>query len=351
VNHKRLLLSLPARIAQHLVFWGLAYYILVRVFASSSEIQVTDHLYTMVFVVTIATCVYLNLLLLIPFFLNRGKYLLHVVMLALCLVAVTLLNQFTFSRIIDYILPGYYFISYFSFTDILKFMVVFTGITSLLKLSKGYFLLLESRNELVKLQKERTESELMALRAQVNPHFLFNSLNSIYALVLKHSGQAPETILKLSDLLRYVLYETRRERVALSAELEHMQQYVALQGLRSGPDTSVHLEIQGEPGTMKIAPLLFLPLIENSFKHGIKGATGPAFVNMEWTIEKGSVRFLIENNKGLTDELPGEDHHGIGLENLRKRLSMDYPGKHRLEITGTESRFKAELLILQEDET
>ena len=179
MNHKRLLLSLPARIAQHLVFWGLAYYILVRVFASSSEIQVTDHLYTMVFVVTIATCVYLNLLLLIPFFLNRGKYLLHVVMLALCLVAVTLLNQFTFSRIIDYILPGYYFISYFSFTDILKFMVVFTGITSLLKLSKGYFLLLESRNELVKLQKERTESELMALRAQVNPHFLFNSLNSI----------------------------------------------------------------------------------------------------------------------------------------------------------------------------
>ena len=347
----RLLLKpVLARIIQHVAFWSLAYYILVHVFASSSEIQSTDFIYTAVFLLTIAIVVYFNLVLLIPGFLNRGRYLSYGLLLFSGIIAGTFLNQFTFSHIIDFFLPGYYFISYFNFADLLKFMTAFVGITSLFKLSKGYFLLLEARGQLMQLQKERSEAELQALRAQINPHFLFNSLNSIYALVLKHAPQAPETILKLSDLLRYVLYETGRERVDLTTELDHMKEYVDLQRLRSGPQVKIEVIITGEAKNRKTAPLLFLPLIENSFKHGIKGETGPAFVTMEWTIKPGSIRFVVENNKGHTDELPG-DRHGIGLENLEKRLRMAYPGNHRFEISETENRFKAELLIMDEDET
>jgi sensor histidine kinase YesM len=343
--------SVPARIAAHLSFWALSYYILVHVFASSSEIQSTDYIYTTVFLITIAAGVYINLFLLIPVFLNKGKFISYGCLLVICISASAWFNQLTFSHIIDVILPGYYFISYFSFKDILKFMVAFTMATSLIKLSKGYFLLLETRNQLMTMQKEKSESELQALRAQVNPHFLFNSLNGIYAMVLKRSDQAAETILKLSDILRYILYETRKDRVELATELGQMQNYIGLQKIRSGPNATIEVTVNGEPKNRTIAPLLFLPLIENSFKHGIKGETGPVFVFIEWTIEEDFIRFTAENNKGQLDDRPVDEHSGIGLENLKKRLAMTYPRNHHFEITETKDRFKAELLIQTGNET
>jgi sensor histidine kinase YesM len=345
MNFQAIYHSAPARILQHLVFWGLSYYILVHVFASSSEIQSTDHIYTVVFIFTIAVGVYTNIFILIPIFLNKGRYVSYVLLLALCIGASSYLNQLTFSHIIDFFLPGYYFISYFRFIDILKFMVAFILATSLIKLSKGHFQLLEARNQLIQIQREKSESELQALRAQVNPHFLFNSLNSVYALVLKRSDKAAETILRLSDILRYILYETRKERVELSTELAHMQDYIALQQIRSGPAAKIEVKVNGEPKNREIAPLLFLPLIENSFKHGIKGDTGPAFVFMEWTIEDDFIRFVTENNKGHANEVSGDKNTGIGLENLKKRLNMAYPGKHSFEIIEMEDRFRTDLVI------
>ena len=342
--------SFPARLILHLAFWGLSYYILVHVFASSSEIQPTDHIYTAVFLLIIAIGVYINLYLLIPLFLNKRKYLLYGILLILCIAGSTYLNQLTFEHIIDFILPGYYFISYFVFIDLLKFFTAFIGITSLIKLSKGYFMLLEARNQLMKIQKEKSEAELNALRVQVNPHFLFNGLNSIYSLVLNHSGKAPETILKLSEILRYILYETRKEQVDLKTELGYMQNYIDIQKLRSGPLAKIEVSIAGNPDNRKIAPLLFLPLIENSFKHGIKGETGSVFVVMEWTIGKDFIRFVAENNKGA-DDAGLDRHQGIGLENLKQRLNLVYPGKHHFKITETEDRFKVELKIQTTDET
>ena len=343
--------SIPARVLLHLAFWGLSYYILVHVFASSSEVQATDHIYTAVFLSTIAAGTYINLYLLIPLFLNKRKYILYSLMLIAVVFAAAWFNQLCFSHFIDVLLPGYYFISYFDFTDILKFMAAFTGITSLIKLSKGHFHLLEARNQLIRLQNEKSEAELQALRAQINPHFLFNSLNSIYNQVLKKSDQAPETVLKLSEILRYILYETRKEKVELTTEIGYMQDYISLQRLRSGTNATIKVRISGEMKNRKIAPLLFLPLIENSFKHGIKGETGPVFVTFEWIANGDSVRFTAENNKGRTDDDEMEQHQGIGIENLRKRLDMAYQTKHHFEISETENRFKVSLTIQTADET
>jgi sensor histidine kinase YesM len=336
---------------QHLAFWGFSYYILVHVFASSSESQPADHIYTAVFLLTIAIGVYINLYLLIPLFLNKGKYFFYGLFLPACILGSTYLNQLTFEHIIDFFLPGYYFISYFDFFDLLKFFSAFIVITSLIKLSKGYFLLMEARNQLMKMQKEKSEAELNALKVQINPHFLFNGLNSIYSLVLNNSARAPEMILKLSEILRYIIYETRNDLVDLNTELEYMQHYTDIQKLRSGPMAKIEVKVTGNPRNRKIAPLLFLPLIENSFKHGIKGETGPTFVIMEWTIGEGFIRFEIENNKGQYDEIELNQHHGIGLENLEQRLNMTYPGKHQFEITKTKDRFKVVLQIQTAHET
>jgi sensor histidine kinase YesM len=342
---------MPSRIVQHLAFWGLAYYILVHLFASSGEIQPADHIYTVIFLVTVAAGVYVNLLVLIPLLLNRGRFILYGIALATCVVATAGFNQVTFSHLVDYLLPGYYFISYYSFTDILKFMAAFFGLTSLLKLARGYFLLMEARNELMQLQKEKSDAELQALRAQVNPHFLFNSLNSIYALVLKKSDNAPETVLRLSEILRYILYETRKEQVELATEIRYMQDYISLQRLRCGALATIDVHVSGEADRRMIAPLLFLPLLENCFKHGIKGETGPSFVRIAWEILDGSVRFTAENNKGETDDPEPEQRQGIGIENLRKRLGLAYPGKHHLEISDRNDRFTVTLTIQTSHET
>ena len=336
---------------QHLAFWGLSYYVLIHVFASSSEIQPADHLYTGIFLLTLAVAVYLNLYLLIPHLLNRKKFIPYAVSLVLCIASGAYLNQVTFGHFIDIILPGYYFISYFDYTDLLRFFSAFIGITSLIKLSKGYFLLLETRNQLMRIQKEKSDAELNALKVQINPHFLFNGLNSIYSLVIHHSGEAAGTILKLSDILRYILYETRNETVDLKKELDYMQDYIHIQKLRSGPLATIEVRISGDPGDRKITPLLFLPLIENSFKHGIKGDTGSTFVNLEWTIGEGFVRFVAENNRGSRGENENDGKGGIGLWNLEQRLKLTYPGRHQLKITETEDRFKVELTIHTNHET
>lgn len=346
-----ILRSLPSRILQHLAFWGLAYYILVHLFASSGEIQPADHIYTAIFLVTVAAGVYVNLAVLIPHLLNPGRFFLYSLALAACVVAGAGFNQLTFSHLVDYILPGYYFISYYSFADILKFMGAFFALTSLLKLARGYFLLMEARNELMQLQKEKSDAELQALRAQVNPHFLFNSLNSIYALVLKRSDKAPETVLRLSEILRYILYETRKEQVELATEIRYMQDYISLQRLRCGEQATIEVSVAGGADRRKTAPLLFLPLIENCFKHGIKGETGPSFVRIAWEIGDRTLRFTTENNIGETDDPEPEQRHGIGIENLRKRLALAYPGKHHLEISDHNDRFIVTLTLESNHET
>lgn len=351
MNFQLLFKSSVFRIILHAGFWGLSFYMLVHVFTSSSNIEPTDYIYTAVFLLTIAVGVYINLYLLIPLLLNKGKYFEYALFLVLCIMGSTYLNMMTFEHLIDFFLPGYYFISYFEFIDLLKFFTAFILVTSLIKLSKGYFLLLETRNQLMKIQKEKSEAELNALKVQVNPHFLFNGLNSIYSLVLKHSEKAPDTILKLSEILRYIIYETGKEEVDLKREIEYMQHYIDIQKLRSGPQAKIEVRISGDPDKRKIAPLLFLPLIENSFKHGIKGETGPTFVIFEWTVEEGFIRFVAENNKGKSDLEDIGKHSGIGLQNLKQRLDMTYPGKHIFEITETDDRFKAALHIKTGNET
>jgi sensor histidine kinase YesM len=333
------------RTLQHILFWTASFIFLVNFFSTSNRVEKIDYIYTLLFHGSLLAAVYVNIWILIPKVLQKGKYLIY----SGCLIALIYLaahfNQLTFNHLVDLVLPGYYFISYYEITDILKFIFVYVALTSLLKLSKGWFLLSQAEKKLMMIRQEKVESELTALKSQINPHFLFNSLNNIYSLSMGESGKASAAILRLSDLMRYILYESNEEKVLLQKEIAFLENYVDLQRLRSDRHSRITFGLGGAPGELKIAPLLFLPLFENSFKHGIKGDPAGGYVNIRMDIREHGLELSLGNNKGKIDHYGDLGNPGIGLANVQRRLELIYPGKHHLEIDDTGTEFNVKLTL------
>jgi hypothetical protein len=344
-NKLHILGILQNRFLQHFLFWSISFFVLANLFASSGNIQKIDYIYTVIFHLPILIGVYINIIFFVPRFLEEKKYLYYLIWVIITIACCTQFNIFFFDKLINYILPGYYFISYYGFFDILKFVVIYFAVSSLLKFSKSWFLLSDTNRRLSQLQKEKIETELKALKGQINPHFLFNSMNSIYSLALSRSEKTPEIILKLSDIMRYIIYEANTDFVDLSKEINYLNDYIDLQKLRTDNRATIKFEIVGSLDKVKVAPLLFFPLVENSFKHGVKGSTGKSFINIELLLDDASIRFTIENNLGLIDNVERKEYKGIGLDNVKKRLEMTYPDKHEFSIFKNEDTFKVELKI------
>jgi two-component system, LytTR family, sensor kinase len=192
------------------------------------------------------------------------------------------------------------------------------------------------------IEKEKLESELKMLRFQVNPHFLFNTLNNIYSLVYKKSDSAPEAILKLSALMRYMLYESEGSRVALSKELDYLQNFVELQRLRLVSNQQVKMIVEGDADGYEIAPLLLVPFIENAFKHGTR-ASKDTTINISILINAGLLTFSCVNDfdPGMISQV----NSGIGMNNVKKRLEMLYNGRYNLNIDMADSRYKVILTL------
>ena len=213
------------------------------------------------------------------------------------------------------------------------------------KFANDYFL----REDAVKMmEKKQVESELNFLKSQINPHFLFNTLNSIYSLALKKSDETAEVVLKLSDLLRYILYECNTERILLSKEIETLNNYVELERIRTRSTDRIRFSVNGDPGQIKVAPLIWISFVENAFKHGMGSRAADGFVNIEMDITPEAVVFKCLNNYGESRPmLPpyGEKAGGIGMENLKKRLALIYPEKHKLKIEQNDGIFFVELIV------
>ena len=327
------------RIFQHVLFWCLSFLILLNVLKVSAEIKRIDLIYTAIFHFPIFLIVYFNLQVLFPVFLERGKYFLYGIAALAAIVLDAGFYIILFDSWIDYIFSGYYFIAYYSFFDISLYFVIYMFITSLLRLARGWFRLQEIENE-------KTLAELKALKSQVNPHFLFNSLNSIYSLSRKNSPQVPEKIIQLSDLMRHIIYDSEVEFILLTKELEMVRNYIELQNLRTSEKEKITLEVVGEIENKKIAPLIFLPFLENSFKHGLKSGAKNAYVKIKIEVSGKVLSFEIENAKGTASEINDTKYKGIGIENVKKRLKLIYPGFHLLKINNGDKTFKV-LLQLQ----
>jgi LytS/YehU family sensor histidine kinase len=199
---------------------------------------------------------------------------------------------------------------------------------------------------MIKEEKEKVDSELQNLKAQINPHFLFNSLNVIYSLALKNDEATPEVILKLSDILRYVIYDSTQNKVTLNSEEALLKKYIELQKYRVEDTTPINFISKIEKD-VEIAPLIFLTLVENSFKHGIKSDTENVFINIRLHSNAEGVYFEIENNKTKTNQNSNQPN-GVGLENIKKRLMLQYPDKHKLTVFDSEDTFKVCLEIEHE---
>ena len=193
------------------------------------------------------------------------------------------------------------------------------------------------------LKAEKAEAELALLRSQVNPHFFFNTLNNLYSLTVHKSEQAPEVILKLSDMIRYTIYEGKKDQVSLKEEIEYLQGYIDLHKIRYQKEVDIQFEAP-EDSEFQVAPLLFIVPLENAFKHGVESIREGAYIHasIKTDTQKRTLIFEIRNN---FEEPGSEAEKGIGLENLRQRLELLYPDRHQLDIVNKEGVFTVTLQL------
>ncbi len=200
------------------------------------------------------------------------------------------------------------------------------------------------RDKAEQLERDKLQAELKYLRLQVNPHFFFNTLNSLYGLTQERSDRAPEVVLKLSELMSFVLYETDQDVIPLSKELKYIKNYIELEEIRYGDRFTCNLSISGNTDA-QIPPLLMLPFIENSFKHGIRHESEKGWININVSVEHNRFVFKIENSlsKSVKEETNGK--HGLGIANVERRLALIYPGKHTLTYGEADGQFNVLLNV------
>ncbi len=214
----------------------------------------------------------------------------------------------------------------------------------ILLLGIGIFWFMKQLIAIAQLKNEKAKAELMLLKSQVNPHFFFNILNNLYGLVTKDAKKAQELILKLSDMMRYSIYEGKKEMVTLEEEIGYLKNYIELHQMRYHKNIAIYFNADIDENS-KVVPLLFIILLENSFKHGVETLRENAFVKVDVVSDKNEIQFTVENNFGMSGNK--EYKPGIGLENLRRRLELIYPNRHHLSFSVIENVYKAQLTLGQ----
>ncbi|QNR85838.1 histidine kinase [Pedobacter riviphilus] len=200
----------------------------------------------------------------------------------------------------------------------------------------------KQNNKILSLEKEKSQNELDLLKQQLNPHFFFNTLNNLYALSLQKSEKTPESILQLSELMRYTIYKGQEKTVKLSQELDYINDYIQLQQIRLQKTLHFEFDKQVKNDQIDIPPLLLIVFVENAFKHGIERAEDEAFLKLSLTANDTEVVFCCENS---FDPEENTNCKGIGIDNLKKRLELLYPNRYTLDITSIANIFKAELKL------
>jgi two-component system sensor histidine kinase AlgZ len=210
---------------------------------------------------------------------------------------------------------------------------------SSLSLGKQWFL---KQREFLQAQQEKITAELQLLKAQVHPHFLFNTLNNIYSFSLDRSPKTSELILKLSSLLSYMLYDCKAEEVRLEKEVEIMKDYIDLEKERYGNKLEISWTVEGDIRDNFISPLLMLPFLENAFKHGASEQIEKPWMGVDISVVNNTLKFKITNSK---NEYISNSNKGIGINNVKKRLGFLYPGKHELKINDEGDFFSVSLMV------
>jgi LytS/YehU family sensor histidine kinase len=214
------------------------------------------------------------------------------------------------------------------------------GLTTGIKFLKDWMLQEERWRQ---REKQHIETELNFLKSQIHPHFFFNTLNNLYSLTIRKSDQAPEVVLRLSDLMSYMLYESGAAMVPLDKEIANLENYMALEKLRFGQRLTLCFEKKGDTAAVKTPPLLLLAFVENGFKHGLKDRMGPVRIDLSLDVREGWLFFEVSNPAGQEPE--EKEQGGIGLKNVSRRLDILYGSGYSLDLRRMDGVFKVQLKI------
>ena len=330
----------------HLLFWilSMVLFVVLIFLTRHFRLQAMDFQTAINIIITLlllAVSVYINLLILLPLFFKKRRYLLFSLLEIFNIGLFICLNYFV-SMAFEGKHPNFLNEMIAEFILVLVFLVI----TTLIKFTRDSIALQDANLRIKEIERENVESELRVLKAQINPHFFFNTLNSIYSLSLDGSEKTPELILKLSELMRYILYETRDDYVSMQRQLEFLQSYIYLERLRTDEKIKIEMEIKGEDMDLMVAPLLFVPFIENAFKHVLKEKDNPSFILISFDLTHPAEILISVKNKKYNSPLPfNRNNEGIGLANVRKRLNLLYPAKHELTISDTGDVFEVRLTL------
>ena len=326
----------------HLLFWMLVFGLWYFLRYEDYALEATACKVTLIKVADLALMVYITNYLLIPKLLYKRRYvwfgLTFVIMILISsVVKMNILGQVTNNpllmslsgnlkaRIYDNVIP--------------HFFLVLSG--AAFKLMMDYT---RMQQRMVEMAKEKAEAELNFLKSQINPHFLFNSLNSVYFLIEKNNVEAREALHKFSGMLRYQLYEMNGESIPVEKEINYLKDYVDLQKLRKDENYEVTFNCSPDVKGFSIEPLLLIPFVENAFKHISHHKNQLNFIRLDLGMNNGTFHFTIENSKEAIQKTT-EKHSGIGLNNVKRRLELLYPEKHLLKVTNEIGTFKVELGI------
>lgn len=353
----RLFTYFQSSVLKHFLFWIVVYvyFILsinnVGIYASYRHLLESSGIIVLAQIITAYTCLYV----LLPKFLNKKKTGLFVFWMLVLLIAVFALYQavrmFYFDVVyfdsFNEIQRNYATESYWKrltyFSVFLSKCILYLTPTALLLMSRFY----KNQQKFLKLNEQKKIAELTALRNQLNPHFLFNTLNNLYALALDKSDRTPEVIERLSDILDYILYRCKENYVPVQKEIELIENYLSLEKIRYGNRVTVHFEHKVNP-EVKIAPLLVLALVENAFKHGVTQELRKAKIGISLTTNTTEVLFSICNSKPNTSiDEKLESDEPLGLKNVKQQLKLLYPNSHELKIIDKEDTFKVKLRLKQ----
>lgn len=334
-----------SRMLWHLLFWLAIWLYPALIYGSAEGNYQTELTWGGLYMPVKMLATYFTLYLLIPRYFVTRRIVRFCLYLVLTLLAAALLQwvlDFTFyTPLMNVDMTG---VSLFQPAKILKIVLGIYPVVALaafIKVGKHWY---ERDRESQELQKDKLEAELKFLKAQIHPHFLFNTLNNLYALTLKRSERASEVVLKLSDLLNYMLYECDQRKVALSKELDLLENYIALEKIRYGDRLQVRFHVDGETAGREIPPMLLLPFVENAFKHGVSGQLEEAWVHMSIEVEEQALRLHVKNSKSPS---AGEDaqgyREGIGLTNVKRRLQLLYGEAYLLRLEEGEASYSVDL--------
>lgn len=294
-----------------------------------------------VFSSTLILFYFLNTYFLLPKYLVARRYLVYFLFIAACFLIII-----SISKSAEFLLIQTHKVS-----GSLPYPLLVLPMTLLLGIGTSLEMVLQWEKQKRKqetIEKEKISAELSFLKSQINPHFLFNTLNNIYSLAERNSSKTGRSILLLSNLMRYILYDTSDGKIFLSNEIKHIEEFIALQRMRIAEVTSVSIDFNNKVGSDKvlIEPLIFIPFVENAFKHGIS-YTHKSFVKIELSLENNFLIFKIFNSKKQSNGRMAAQGNGqgVGIINTRRRLELLYPDRHELKIDDEKDRYSVYLAL------